>query len=462
LAVGVGVACGSSGKGGYDPSAPGAGPDGDGGGGETGLGRPDEDGGPSFGTTDAQPTVDLDAACAADTQRATQVPLDLYLMLDTSGSMSEAPNGGPTKWEAVKAALTAFMADPASAGLGIGLQYFPTLKAGVPASCTSSAQCGPGAPCLLKACRSNIPFVGVNPTACDSNSQCTPFIESCQPLGQCANNHDYFCFLGGDCGNGLGQCQAMASSFCVNGDSCNAPDYAKPSVDIAALPGAASAVTASLATKSPAGSTPTSAALQGAVDQAKQHATANKDHAVVVVMATDGLPTECNADINAVSAIAGAGVSGTPSVKTFVIGVFTPEEQAQAQQNLNQIASAGGTQQAFVITTNQNVEQQFLQALTALRGSALPCEYTLPVPKSGTPDYGKVNVQYTPGSGSATTLPNVKDASACTPQGGWYYNIAPSSGTPTKVELCPATCDTVKKDSKAKVDIVQGCATFTK
>ena len=41
-----------------------------------------------------------------------------------------APNSTTTKWDAVRDALIAFLQDPQSAGLGVGLQYFPLLAAG--------------------------------------------------------------------------------------------------------------------------------------------------------------------------------------------------------------------------------------------------------------------------------------------------------------------------------------------
>src|SRR5262245_30046841 len=65
--------------------------------------------------------VDPDAftACASDTQQASQLPLDLYLMIDTSNSMAALVTASMTKWTAVKAALTSFVQDPASAGIGV-------------------------------------------------------------------------------------------------------------------------------------------------------------------------------------------------------------------------------------------------------------------------------------------------------------------------------------------------------
>jgi len=63
--------------------------------------------------------------CATDTQRGKQLPLDLYVMLDTSGSMNDLVGPQRSKWDAVSAAITAFVNDPGSAGIGVGVQCFP-------------------------------------------------------------------------------------------------------------------------------------------------------------------------------------------------------------------------------------------------------------------------------------------------------------------------------------------------
>jgi hypothetical protein len=81
------------------------------------------------------------------------------------------------------------------------------------------------------------------------------------------------------------------------------------------------------------------------------------------------------------------------------------------------------------------------------------------VPTSGTPDYTEVNVQFTSG-GSSKIVPGVANLGACDPMlGGWYYDVSPTNGTPTRVILCPKSCDVVKADTGGKIDIVQGCAT---
>jgi hypothetical protein len=203
-----------------------------------------------------------------------------------------------------------------------------------------------------------------------------------------------------------------------------------------------------MAAHNPSGGTPTSAALQGAIDYALSHAQANPNHAVIVVLATDGEPNACDEKIVSIQAIAAAGLNSSPSILTFVIGVGNV-------QSLDAIASAGGTQSAFIVDTNQNVTQQFLDALNAIKGAALGCAYSIPVPTMGDPDYGSVNVEYTSGGGDTILIPKVPSAADCPANGdGWYYD---DNAAPTKILLCDGTCAKIAADDKAQVEIVLGC-----
>jgi hypothetical protein len=64
------------------------------------------------------------APCAATTHQGEVVPLDIFVIWDRSGSMDDQVNGG-RKWDQVVAAFEAFVNDPQSAGIGVGIQYFP-------------------------------------------------------------------------------------------------------------------------------------------------------------------------------------------------------------------------------------------------------------------------------------------------------------------------------------------------
>ena len=55
---------------------------------------------------------DPDAGCASSSTGAELVPLDLYVVFDTSKSMLETTSAGTTKWEGVKNAMKAFFQIP--------------------------------------------------------------------------------------------------------------------------------------------------------------------------------------------------------------------------------------------------------------------------------------------------------------------------------------------------------------
>ncbi len=469
VATAVATACGSnntdlfpnreSGDGG-----PGSGTSSSSGGGDDGD---DASTGTFTAVTDAAFSLDALSGCASTTLKANELPLDLYLMLDTSSSMDDLVGPQKSKWNAVVQALTGFLGDPASAGIGVGLQYFPLTQAGVPTSCTASSQCGSAGPCFTKACSNT----GTTVYPCDTSADCPP-LSTCGTVGQCANDHDRICApLGNSCktddnGYDLGTCTAIATPTCLGGDSCVPQDYSTPAVPIALLPGAATSLTASLAARVPNGNTPTAAALQGAIDQARTFAIANPAHSVVAVLATDGIPDECSPDdIPNIAKLAAQGLSGSPSIKTFTIGVFTPADiMMGGGTGLDQIASSGGTKMAFVIdTTKQDVEQQFTAALTAIRGASLPCNYEVPIPESGMPNYGDVNVVFTTSAGVSSGLPYVTASTRCGTSGGWYYDVDPAGGgTPNAILVCPTTCSNLQSDTSGRIDVVLGCQSVTR
>ncbi len=396
-------------------------------------------------------------SCAGEVSQGERKPLDMYVMFDMSGSMQSEAAPGVTKWDAVRPALQGFLNSPASAGIGVGIQYFPLLAAGSAWSCTSNSQCGGGGMCALKLCANLVPN---RLEFCQNNSDCG-FGGNCQRFGECANDTGYICTpLGGTCSGGLGACNAPASSFCTNADSCLVGDYQKPDVNIGVLPGNAAALIASLNAQTPRGATPTGPALQGAIQQAQSYANSNPGHQVVTVLVTDGTPTSCNPTaIGPIANLASAALNANPSVQTFVIGVFESGDTT-GPDNANQIANAGGTGAAFVVNAaSTDLGAQFTQALEDIRGSALSCEYSIPAPSSGELDYGKVNVEFKDGA-ATVTVPYVGDASSCDPSiGGWYYDADPAGGgTPSTIVVCPATCDQFTASSSgATVDVRLGC-----
>ena len=94
---------------------------------------------------DATDEVAADAGCFVVAQRAAPVPVDMYVMVDQSGSMSEALSSGGTKWHSVVTALDDFGASAADPGsLGIALGYFGDID--VVDECPSSLYATPDVP----------------------------------------------------------------------------------------------------------------------------------------------------------------------------------------------------------------------------------------------------------------------------------------------------------------------------
>jgi hypothetical protein len=419
-------------------------------------------------------------ACAGDLVQAQRIPLDMYVMLDVSGSMTEATVGDPkvTKWQAVSSALTDFVSDKASDGIGMGLQLFPIRHPDAPASCTSNADCGANfGPCYLKGCW-NYPG-GLIP--CASNADCGPLGEygPCVTFGQCSKNTNFRCpKVGPSCGTDpdtnadLGNCEKLPSSTCLVTDDCRPDTYATPAAAIAELPAAQADLVKVIESGMPKdGLTPTGPALTGAVTQATEWAKAHPDHQVVAVLATDGLPTlktagqyctavTTNADINAVIKVAADGRGGTPRISTFVIGVVSPDDVTNgAPDILDAIANAGGTNESFIVNTQGNVQTEFRTALNQIRQAGLSCDLLVPQPQTGEKlDFGQVNVKFDDGSG-AKTLGYVTKEENCDAAGGWYYDVDPAVDAPQRIMTCPTTCDAFQKTDMGSVKIELGCET---
>jgi hypothetical protein len=375
VAVLIAAACGSGGHtGGFSGSGAGASTGSQGSG---GVGGSLFTGGTLSTGTNGSGMLDPDAACVTSSADGEAVPVDLYFMVDITGSMNcpvpedptqpacevqpPMPFSKTTRWTVESTVLKSFMDSSANAGLGVGIGFFPD-----------------------------------------------------------------------------------------NSDICNANVYQTPAQPIAALPGAAMQLDSTISAQTPGGNTPTVPALQGALAYAKGYAMANPTHHVSVVYATDGYPQGCDSTNTIANAAATAqmAASGTPSIQTYVLGV------GRAVNQLNQIAAAGGTTQAYLIDTTGNAADQLTAALASIRSNVLlGCTYTIPAPPAGQQiDYSKVNVTYTDPSGKTTDVGRDPSQTACNT--GWQY-----SADKTQINLCGSLCDSVKANPGGKLTVLFGCTT---
>jgi hypothetical protein len=354
----------------------------------------------------------------------------------------------------------------------MGLQVFPIANAAAPKACISDQECGEFGPCLNRGCW---PLINGTVQGCLDSSTCAAG-QSCVVIGECSKNNSYACDRDATatCNANRGDC-VVPPSICVSAADCRPATYAAAAAEIAPLPEAAPALVKVIQGSTPdeGGLTPTGPALTGAIQASKAWAKAHPDHQVVAVLATDGLPTlqtkgqlcevvQYIEDIDAVVNLAGSGRTAAPLISTFVIGVLGPDDiDFGAPATLDAIAMSGGTEQAFIVETQGDVQKQFRDALNQIRASGLSCELAVPEAEAGkTVDFGKVNVSFDDGTG-ATDLLNWPDAAGCDADGGWYYNVDPAQAAPTRIIACPTTCTAFQQTDMGSVQIKLGCATRT-
>jgi hypothetical protein len=261
-------------------------------------------------------------------------------------------------------------------------------------------------------------------------------------------------FINAPLSAGLGAGIGFFPRVTPNGDTyCTTADYAFPVVPIGTLPGVAPSIVRAISLQQLANGTPTAPALDGAHVYARSRQAGQPSHTAAVVLVTDGFPRGCASNtVASTSAVAASAVAGIPPVKTYVLGV------GPNLINLNAIAQAGGTTQAYLVASSG--EASLLAALEAIRTSALTCEYPLPLTSAQMPRLDIVKVATRTGDGAPpTTVDQVANAEACAGGPGWFYDNAVSSGgpPPTKITLCPTSCSPLVQGTGNGLDVTFGC-----
>jgi hypothetical protein len=230
---------------------------------------------------------------------------------------------------------------------------------------------------------------------------------------------------------------------------CNVDLYSTPAVGIGPAAKVGADLVAAIEAMVPGGLTPTYPALEGAVAYGKQWARAHPGRAAVVVLVTDGFPTQCQSpvSVSAIAAVARQALQEQPPIRTYAVGIA-------AVDNLDTIAREGGTKAAYVVD-EADFTRSFVSTLLNISSDPLACEYEIPTPNDGSlrVDLNKVQMVYTPAVGDAEEIPRAGSYSDCASSvaGGWYYD---DPTAPTKIVACPCTCS---RFAAGKVEIRLGC-----
>ena len=229
------------------------------------------------------------------------------------------------------------------------------------------------------------------------------------------------------------------------GSGCDVLFYKNPEVPLTALPNASPFVN-SINKHNPLGGTPTLPAVAGALLYAKDLGVQYPQERTAVVLVTDGEPSDCGTFDDVKNALAAEAAT----IQTYVIGV------GNAVSALQDLAKAGGTGTAIVIDLKnpQQSSDDFLKALSSIRGQALSCSLPIPpAPDGKTLDPSRVNVALA----SATAATDLLDYDAtCTNVYGWRYD---DPAAPKSIELCKGSCDRARLLAGGSLEVQLGCAT---
>jgi hypothetical protein len=235
---------------------------------------------------------------------------------------------------------------------------------------------------------------------------------------------------------------------------CDITNYSTPKVPIGDMKTAGPLIAAAIDApeNQPGGLTPTYPALQGAVNYGKEWAVAHPGRQTVVVLVTDGYPTQCQdpVSIQQIAGVAQAAYEANPSVRTYVVGL-------SAGFNLDTIAQAGGSNTAFLLD-NGDVTNSLVQTLLNITASKVACTYQIPPPPNNMAiDPDQVQVLYSPAVGAKQEVPKIDNAGSCSknPNGGWYFD---NPNDPQFISVCPCTCSNFQAAGNVSVGL--GCTPY--
>jgi hypothetical protein len=335
--------------------------------------------------------------CAAATTEASVAKVNMMFMYDKSGSMCE-PNSSNctaanTRWGLTAGALRTFLKDQKSAGLRVGLRFFPdTVTVG-----------------------------GVNHDC--SGNNCTTYDHCAVP--QVA----------------LGELLAGTETSYPN--NCSTSSDPQECLLVKAINA-----------ESPDGYTPTRIALGGAYQYMAEYAAAHPFERSFVVLVTDGEPNHCSStdpsDPNYYGTVLprmALDAYRDFGIVTFTVGIDNQGGEAL----LRNIATQGGGQAFMTSATQTGTSTEFVNALNEIRTQAAACDFV--IDPTNPIDPANVRVSYAPqGTGTPQELTRVDGATSCGT--GWYFD---DPFVPTLVTLCPTTCATVRDDNAAKLSLALGC-----
>jgi hypothetical protein len=200
---------------------------------------------------------------------------------------------------------------------------------------------------------------------------------------------------------------------------------------------------------------PIDSAILGAIAGAREWVNMEpmQHRAALVLLVTNSVASStdspnCMPTVEKAAVAAESGLLNGPGVPTYVLAVGGPNA------DLDRIASMGGTDKAYPVTSGNDV----LTNLVQIRQAFLPCDVAVSVTDQDLLS-GKLNVELRSEGKPSVRYGRVADSTACSSSaspGEWFVE---GTGVDAKVRLCPNTCEAARLVPGATLDIVHGCKT---
>jgi hypothetical protein len=249
----------------------------------------------------------------------------------------------------------------------------------------------------------------------------------------------------------------VALHFFSGTGNCDGAHYANPVVTLGLLPGNVNNIIAALNAAAPSGNTPTEGALNGIAQYTAANQTSGR--VMIGILITDGDPVGCETDTGKLQKIRQNHFDKT-GIRIFSVGmtgaIYAKLEQIATGAGIVSHSNYCGTNPPCHHYDVKNGDPAaFIAALKEIQQAAVACQFKMPQTNLGVIDIEQVKIEYTPSNtGIAEELPRVSGAGDCGASGGWYYD---NNTSPSFLNLCDATCDLVRNDPAAKIQVLLGC-----
>jgi hypothetical protein len=337
----------------------------------------------------------------------TTKPATLYILFDRSASMSGATGNGDL-WNPAVAAVKSFVNDGDSAGLGVGIQYFP--KSG---------------------------------GSCNGNGYKTPAVTPgtlpgrASAIGSSLDATNPEALLGAS-GTPIEGALRGATQYCLDyqashtGEQCVAVIVTdgKPEFD----------------------------SCEKSTTNLANIAKAAKDKGVITFAV--GLKGANFALLDEIAKKGGAPDCDTGSSRYSCDVSDNPDKLSVALAKIRQTTITTETHTVTypvtkTITYPVTRTETRTEYVTEVQKTPLPCEWAIPKATEGQFDRDKLNVRWSVNE-DRTTLLRVGSNADCR-ENAWYYD---NPEQPERVIACSQTCEQIKAEEDSSVDLLLGCATI--